>query len=113
MGDAGREERGRPEPHHVAGAEDDLHAVLTIRREEPRLVLAREHAADGPPVEHPLTPVVAEPVENDVAGEHPDHAHREREPPPEDLCARQEAGEHDRHLLGHRQPEAGPEEHQV
>ena len=111
-GDTRGQERGGPDPGHVARREDDLHPVTAIRRLEALLALGRQHVADHAPVEDALAPVVTDPVEDDIAREHADQAYRQRDPPADDPLVSEDAGGEDRHLLGDRHAEAGDEEHQ-
>jgi len=64
------------------------------------------------PAEDPLPPVVSDPVEDDVGGEHAHEADGQGEPPPEDQLVRQDSGGDDRELLRQGDPEAGGEENE-
>ena len=64
------------------------------------------------PLEDALAPVMADPVEHDVAAQDGDQAERQRDPPAHDAFVGEHARREDRNLLrdGHAQP--GAEEHQ-
>jgi len=98
-GDPGREEGRRPDPHHVSGGEHDLHTVFPERRLDPLLPSSAQDPSDGTPVEDPLPPVVADPVEDDVAGQRARDAEGQGEPPPQDRLVGQDRRDDDRCLL--------------
>ena len=89
---ARRQKRGGAESHDVPRRDDRLQGMPSIRCLEPLLARGRQHQPDHSPVEDLLTPVPADPVEHQIAGEHPQHAEGERKPPPDDAFVAQHGG---------------------
>src|SRR2546425_2560839 len=108
--DARGEKGGRPDAHDVPRNEHDLGAVLTVPRLERLLALGGQHAPNDLPLEHPLAPVVADRVEGDVAAQHAEDAHRQRDPPVHNVFVGKDTAGDDRDLLRNRQTEAGREQ---
>src|SRR3989442_11186642 len=108
--DARGEKGGRPDAHDVPRNEHDLGAVLTVPRLERLLALGGQHAPNDLPLEHPLAPVMADRVEGDVAAQHAEDAHRQRDPPVHNVFVGKDTAGDDRDLLRNRQTEAGREQ---
>ena len=108
---ARRQKRGGAESHDVPRRDDRLQGMPSIRCLEPLLARGRQHQPDHSPVEDLLTPVPADPVEHQIAGEHPQHAEGERKPPPDDAFVAQHGGRDDRHFLRDWYPQAAEYEH--
>ena len=73
--------------------------MVPERRLDPLLPRSAQDPSDDTPVEDPLPPVVADPVEDDVAGQRARDAEGQGEPPPEDRLVGQDPRDDDRCLL--------------
>jgi hypothetical protein len=55
---------------------------------------------------------MSDPIEGDIAGDHPHNADGQRDPPPEDRLMRQDPAGDDRELLGDRDAKTSEEENE-
>src|SRR6266571_4221524 len=62
------------------------------------------------PLQHPLAPVMADRVEGDVAAEHAQDAHGQRDPPVHDVFVGEDAAGDDRDLFGNGEAETRREQ---
>ena len=105
------QERGGAESHDVPRGDDGLQGVPSKRCVQPLLPRRRQDQPDQPPVEDPLTPVPADPVQRHIAGEHPQQADGQRQPPPDEARVAQQGGGDDRHFLWDWHAQAPEQEH--